>query len=92
MADLARAAKGRAVFVAADDAAMRAMLDAATYFAPELETVVFPGLGLPALRPRVARRCASSSDRLAALHALAAPTDRGRSCSSPRSTPRCSGR
>ena len=42
MADLARAANGRAVFVAPDDAAMRAVADAAAYFAPELDVVEFP--------------------------------------------------
>ena len=41
-ADLARAAKGRAVFIAPDEAAMRAIVDAAHYFAPELETLSFP--------------------------------------------------
>ena len=42
MADLARAAKGRAVFIAPDEAAMRSVADAAQYFAPELEIVEFP--------------------------------------------------
>ena len=44
-ADLARAADrrdGRAVFIAPDEAAMRAIVDAAHYFAPELETLAFP--------------------------------------------------
>ena len=41
-ADLARAAKGRAVFIAPDEAAMRHIVDAAHYFAPELETLSFP--------------------------------------------------
>ena len=44
-ADLARAAArrgGRAVFVAPDEAAMRGIVDAAHYFAPELETLSFP--------------------------------------------------
>ena len=41
-ADLARAAKGRAVFVVPDEAAMRALADAAAYFAPELEVLTFP--------------------------------------------------
>ena len=73
MADLARAATGRAVFVAADDASARAMLDAVTYFAPELETVYFPAWDcLPYDRASPSMRV--SSDRLAALAALAAPT------------------
>ncbi|MGN6498857.1 MAG: hypothetical protein ACTHKM_01760, partial [Tsuneonella sp.] len=42
MADLARAAKGRAVFIASDDAAMNAVAEAARYFAPELEVIEFP--------------------------------------------------
>src|ERR1035437_10329707 len=47
LADLARAAaakgKGhRAVFIAPDDSAMRAITDAAHFFAPELEVIEFP--------------------------------------------------
>ena len=42
VADLARAAKGRAVFIAPDDAAMRAVAATAPFFAPELEVIVFP--------------------------------------------------
>ena len=42
MADLARAAKRRAVFIAPEDSAMRAMADAARYFAPELSVIEFP--------------------------------------------------
>ena len=72
MADLARAATGRAVFVAADDASARAMLDAATYFAPELATIYFPAWDcLPYDRASPSMRV--SSDRLAALAALAVP-------------------
>ncbi|HJQ16573.1 MAG TPA: hypothetical protein VJ859_06190, partial [Allosphingosinicella sp.] len=41
-ADLARAAKGRALFIAPDEAEMRHLADAAHFFAPELETLVFP--------------------------------------------------
>ncbi len=75
MADLARAAKARAVFVAADDASARALLDAATYFAPELETVYFPAWDcLPYDRASPSMRV--SSDRLAALAALARPSER----------------
>ena len=42
MADLARASTGRAVFIAPDDAAMRSVVDAAAFFAPELEVIEFP--------------------------------------------------
>ena len=42
MADLARASRGRGVFVAPDDTAMRAATDAARWFAPELQVIEFP--------------------------------------------------
>ena len=75
LADIARAAKGRAVFIAADDAAARAMLDAVTYFAPELETVYFPAWDcLPYDRASPSLRVAS--DRIAALAALVRPAAR----------------
>jgi transcription-repair coupling factor (superfamily II helicase) len=68
-ADLARAAKGRAVFIAPDEAAMRALADAATYFAPELEVLSFPAWDcLPYDRSSPSLR--STSERLATLHAL----------------------
>jgi len=73
MADLARAAKGRAVYVAADDLGARALLDAATFFAPELETLYLPAWDcLPYDRASPSLRVAS--DRLAALDALAHPS------------------
>lgn len=72
LADLARAAamKGaRAVFVAADDAAMRAMGDAAQVFAPELTIIDFPAWDcLPYDRSSPA--VSISTRRLAALHQL----------------------
>ena len=69
MADLARAAKGRAVFVAPDEAAMRAVADAAGFFAAELEEVEFPAWdGLPYDRSSPA--LSVSARRLAALHRL----------------------
>ncbi len=72
-ADLARAAKGRAVFVAPDEAAMRALADAARYFAPELEVLTFPAWDcLPYDRSSPALR--STSERLATLHALQGKT------------------
>ena len=42
MSDLARAAKDRAVFIAPDEAGMRAVSEAAQFFAPELEVIEFP--------------------------------------------------
>ncbi len=74
-ADLARAAKGRAVFIAPDEAAMRHIVDAAHYFAPELETLSFPAWDcLPYDRSSPSLR--SSSERLATLHALQRKADR----------------
>jgi transcription-repair coupling factor (superfamily II helicase) len=76
MADLARAAaakSGRAVFIAPDDAAMRAITESAHYFAPELELIEFPGWDcLP--YDRASPALAVSSARLSALHRLQAPT------------------
>ncbi len=72
MADLARAAKGRAVFIAPDESAARGLVDAAAYFAPELETIFFPAWDcLPYDRASPSLRV--SADRIAALAALAAP-------------------
>jgi transcription-repair coupling factor (superfamily II helicase) len=68
-ADLARAAKGRAVFIAPDEAAMRALADAANYFAPELSVLAFPAWDcLPYDRSSPSLR--ATSERLATLHAL----------------------
>ena len=72
MADLARAAGargGRAVYVAPDDVAMRALAEAAAYFAPELEVIGLPAWDcLPYDRASPSLR--ASSERLAALHGL----------------------
>jgi transcription-repair coupling factor (superfamily II helicase) len=74
-ADLARAAKGRAVFIAPDEAAMRAIVDASHYFAPELETLSFPAWDcLPYDRSSPSLR--TSSERLATLHALQRKRDK----------------
>src|SRR3546814_19248102 len=76
MADLARAAGSasqgaRAIFIAADEAAMRTLADAAGYFAPELNIIQFPAWDcLPSYRSSPSLR--SSSERLAALSALQA--------------------
>lgn len=69
MADLARAAKGRAVFIAPDEQAMRAVTDAARWFAPELEVIEFPAWDcLP--YDRASPALSVSSRRLSALHQL----------------------
>ena len=71
LADLARATKGRAVFVAPDDAAMRSVADTAAYFAPELEVIEFPAWDcLP--YDRASPALSVSARRLAALHRLQA--------------------
>ena len=74
-ADLARASRGRAVFVAPDEGAMRHLQDAANYFAPELEVLAFPAWDcLPYDRSSPSLR--ASSERLATLHALQRKTDK----------------
>ncbi|WP_369025406.1 transcription-repair coupling factor [Qipengyuania sp. RANM35] len=71
MADLARASTGRAVFIAPDDAAMRGIVDAAAFFAPELEVIEFPAWdSLP--YDRASPALSISARRLAALHRLQA--------------------
>jgi transcription-repair coupling factor (superfamily II helicase) len=76
MADLARAAAakskpGRAVFIAPDAAAMRAITEAAHYFAPELDVIEFPAWDcLP--YDRASPALAVSAQRLSALHRLQA--------------------
>lgn len=72
LADFARAAKRRAVFIAPDDAAMRAALEAARYFAPEIEAFAFPAWDcLP--YDRASPALPISAERLAALHRLQQP-------------------
>ena len=74
MADLARAAGkktngARAVFIAPDEAAMRAVGEAARFFAPELEVIEFPAWDcLP--YDRASPALPVSARRLAALHRL----------------------
>ena len=71
LADLARAAPKRAVYIAPDDLAMQAVADAATWFAPELQVIRIPAWDcLPYDRASPSLR--SASERLAGLHALAA--------------------
>tara|TARA_R110000751_G_scaffold2018_14_gene9800 strand:- start:13402 stop:16908 length:3507 start_codon:yes stop_codon:yes gene_type:complete len=69
MADLARASTGRAVFIAPDDAAMRGIVEAAAFFAPELDVIEFPAWdSLP--YDRASPALSISARRLAALHRL----------------------
>ncbi len=68
LADLARAA-GTAIFIAPDEAAMRAIASTAPFFAPELDIVSYPAWDcLPYDRASPTLRV--MSERLAALHAL----------------------
>ena len=69
LADLARATKTRAVFVAADEAAMRAIAATAPTFAPELEVLTFPAWDcLPYDRASPTLRV--MAERMATLHRL----------------------
>jgi len=71
LADLARAAKGRAVFIAPDETAMQAVADTAAYFAPELDVITFPAWDcLP--YDRASPALSISARRLAALYRLQA--------------------
>jgi transcription-repair coupling factor (superfamily II helicase) len=77
LADLARAAPKQAVFIAADDLAMRAIAEATPFFAPELEVLSFPAWDcLPYDRASPSLR--STSERLACLAALQRKPDRPR--------------
>jgi transcription-repair coupling factor (superfamily II helicase) len=72
LADLARASKGRAVFIASDDASMRSIGEAARFFAPEIEVVEFPAWDcLPF--DRASPALSISAKRLSALFRLQAP-------------------
>ena len=69
LADLARAAKGRVVFVVPDEAAMRALAGTAGFFAPDLEVIDLPAWDcLPYDRASPTLRI--MAERIAALHAL----------------------
>ena len=72
LADLARAGKAaRCVYVAPDDAAMRAVAATAPFFAPEIEVVQFPAWDcLPYDRASPTLRI--MAERVAALHRLQA--------------------
>ena len=72
LTDLARAAAGRAVYVAADEAAMRSVADTAHFFAPEIEVLQFPAWDcLP--YDRASPSLKVTSERLATLAALQRP-------------------
>ncbi len=77
--DLARAAnsKGqRAVVIAADEAAMRALADTAPIFTPDVEVLTLPAWDcLPYDRSSPALRV--MAERMATLHALQAPRNKG---------------
>ncbi|PZQ58597.1 MAG: transcription-repair coupling factor [Sphingomonas taxi] len=69
LADLARAAPRRAVFVAADEAQMRSVAATAPFFAPELEVVQLPAWDcLPYDRASPTLRI--MAERIGALHRL----------------------
>jgi transcription-repair coupling factor (superfamily II helicase) len=69
LADLSRAAKARAVFVAPDEAAMRAIASTVQTFAPELEVLTFPAWDcLPYDRASPTLRV--MAERMATLHRL----------------------
>jgi transcription-repair coupling factor (superfamily II helicase) len=74
MADLARAAKTRAVFVTNSDTEMRSVAEAAVFFAPELDVIEFPAWDcLP--YDRASPALSVSARRLSALHRLQAKVD-----------------
>ncbi len=75
LTDLARAASTRAVYIAADETAMRAVAETSTYFAPEVEVLTFPSWDcLPYDRASPSLR--STSERLACLAVLQRKTDK----------------
>ena len=72
MADVARAATGRAWLIAADEAQARSIAEAATFFAPEIAVLLLPAWDcLP--YDRASPSLKSASDRVAALAALVQP-------------------
>ena len=73
LADLSRAAPTRAVFIAPDEAAMRAVAATATMFAPELEVLAFPAWDcLP--YDRASPTLQVMAERMATLYQLQQPT------------------
>jgi transcription-repair coupling factor (superfamily II helicase) len=73
LADLTRAAKSAALFIATDDAAMRTVADTVPFFAPEIEILQFPSWDcLP--YDRASPSLAITAQRIAALQAMQQPT------------------
>ena len=73
LADLTRAAKTRALYIAPDESAMRAIADAVPFFAPELDILILPGWDcLP--YDRASPSVAVTSQRMSTLQALQQPT------------------
>src|SRR3546814_16752733 len=73
LADLARAADKRAIFIAADEVDMRAVAATAAWFAPELDVFSYPAWAcLPYDRASPTLRVMAA--RLAALHRLQQPS------------------
>ena len=69
LSDIARAARGRTIYIAPDDAGMRAVAEAAEYFAPDLQTIQFPAWDcLP--YDRASPSLPITAQRLAALFRL----------------------
>ncbi len=69
LADFARAAKGRALFIAADDNALRQIADTVPFFAPEIEILQFPAWDcLPF--DRASPTLSITAQRMATLQAL----------------------
>ncbi len=75
LSDLARAAATRAVFIAADELAMRAVAETAAFFAPEIEVLSFPAWDCLAY-DRASPSLRVTSERLACLAALQRKPDR----------------
>jgi transcription-repair coupling factor (superfamily II helicase) len=72
LADLSRAAINRTMFIATDDAAMRAVADAVPFFASEIEILQFPAWDcLPF--DRASPSLAITAQRMSALQALQQP-------------------
>ncbi len=72
MADVARAAKGRAWLIAADEAQARSVAEAAAYFAPEIAITMLPAWDcLP--YDRASPSLKAAAERVAALAGLAEP-------------------
>jgi transcription-repair coupling factor (superfamily II helicase) len=72
LADLARAATGRTIFIAPDQSLMESLAETTPFFSPEIEIIRLPAWDcLPYDRASPSLR--SASERLAGLHALQRP-------------------